>query len=297
MAKTSWQQQRERGSALGIGILFATARLLGRPAARFVLAFVTLYFLLTAGAARRASRQYLRRALGRAPGWRDLWRHFWCFSGCALDRVFLLAGGKEIEVRIELADEVLAIGQRGGALLMVSHFGSFEAMRTSGIRQAEIPLAILMDRAHGARITRALERVAPDFSAQVIDADQPGPSLVLKLRETLAAGKLVGMMVDRARTGEATGSVDFLGAPARFPLGPWQLAVALRCPVILGYAVPCGGRKYLARFELFSPGLEAARGQRGELAREAMQRYSEWLARQARSAPYNWFNFYDFWAE
>jgi predicted LPLAT superfamily acyltransferase len=25
------------------------------------------------------------------------------------------------------------------------------------------------------------------------------------------------------------------------------------------------------------------------------QHYADWLARSCRAAPYNWFNFYDFW--
>jgi predicted LPLAT superfamily acyltransferase len=38
---------------------------LGRAPARFVLAGISLYFLLFAPAAKAASRAYLRRALGR----------------------------------------------------------------------------------------------------------------------------------------------------------------------------------------------------------------------------------------
>lgn len=290
-----WQAQRERGSGLGVAILFALARVLGRRPARLVLVFVTLYFLLTGAAARRASRDYLRRVLCRAATWRDLWAHFWCFAGVALDRVLLLAGSRELDITLDHSAEVFATARRGGALLIVSHFGSFEAMRAPGTRIENLPLSIVMDRAHGARFNAVMERAAPDFAAQVIDAGEAGPALVLKLREALGAGRLVGLMADRARAGEATTTVDFLGSPAQLPLGPWQLALALRCPVILGFAAYCGDGRYAARFELFTAGVTAPRGARGAAAAEAAQAYARRLEEQVRSAPYNWFNFYDFW--
>lgn len=276
--------------------LLVAARLVGRRATRMLMAVVTFYFLLTGTRARQASREYLARVLGRPPGWSDLWAHFWCFSSCALDRVFLLSGSRAVSVQIEPSTQVLETARRGGALLIVSHFGSFEAMRVPGVQEAALPLAIVLDREHGARFNAVIERVAPDFAAQTIDAAQPAALLVLKMREALAAGRLVGLMADRARPGEATAMVDFLGHPAPFPLGPWQLAQALRCPVILGFAAYHGGGRYRAHFELFDAGSGTVRGARAAAAASAAQRYADRLAQQLRAAPYNWANFYPFWS-
>lgn len=297
MASESWQAQRERGGASGVSILFVLARLFGRGPARAVLVFVTLYFMLTGSSARQASRAYLHRVLGRKPTWREIWRHFWCFASCALDRVLLLAGSRGIEIHIDPSATILEVARRGGALLIVSHFGSFEALRAPGTRDAQLPLSIVMDRAHGARFNAVTERAAPEFAAQVIDANVSAPTLVLKMREALAAGRLVGVMADRVRGEEATVQVDFLGAAARLPLGPWQLALALRCPVILGFASYQGGGRYEAHFELFSTGETAARAQRAAAATQAAQAYADRLAEQVQKAPYNWFNFYDFWQQ
>ena len=291
-----WQAQPERGNAFGLAILFTAARFAGRGVTRALMAFLVVYLLLTGRTARHASRDYLARVLGRAPGWRELWRHYWCFASCALDRVFLLSGSRAVTVEIDPTAPVLEAAQRGGALLIVSHFGSFEAMRAPGTQQAKLPLAIVMDRAHGAAFNAVMERAAPEFAAQVIDAAQAPTTLVLKLREALAAGKLVGLMADRARGDEATVTVDGLGAPARLPLGPWQLAIALRCPVILGFAAYEGGARYRAHFELFDAGAGAARGERSAAAAAAAQRYANRLAEQLCRHPYNWGNFYRFWS-
>ncbi|MNC90096.1 hypothetical protein D3C83_61470 [compost metagenome] len=42
---------------------------------------------------------------------------------------------------------------------------------------------------------------------------------------------------------------------------------------------------------------DAAREQRADAAQSLLERYVQRLEHYARAAPYNWFNFYDFWNE
>ena len=59
-----------------------------------------------------------------------------------------------------------------------------------------------------------------------------------------------------------------------------------------------GGRDYDLRFvELADFSAVAGPGERDTAVRAAMQRYVATLERLCREAPYNWFNFYDFWAD
>jgi predicted LPLAT superfamily acyltransferase len=64
---------------------------------------------------------------------------------------------------------------------------------------------------------------------------------------------------------------------------------------VLFSAVYCGGRRYRVRFEAFADAQEAASADRREAIPAQVQRYADWLASACRAAPYNWFNFYDFW--
>ncbi|HRZ24228.1 MAG TPA: lipid A biosynthesis acyltransferase, partial [Candidatus Contendobacter sp.] len=65
-----WVRLPERGNPLMLWLIRWIALYVGRPVGRALLYPITLYFLLTAPAARRGSRRFLRRALGREPGWR-----------------------------------------------------------------------------------------------------------------------------------------------------------------------------------------------------------------------------------
>ena len=82
-----------------------------------------------------------------------------------------------------------------------------------------------------------------------------------------------------------------------FPEGPFILASVLKAPVVLFSAIYCGGRRYRISFEPFVDSQSAALERHGDSMQPQVQRYADWLARRCRSAPYNWFNFYDFWAD
>jgi predicted LPLAT superfamily acyltransferase len=90
-------------------------------------------------------------------------------------------------------------------------------------------------------------------------------------------------------------SAPFLGAPADFPAAPYLIASMLKLPVVLGFGIYRGGNRYELYFELFDADLTIERGRREPQLRAAAQRYAARLEHYLRIAPYNWFNFHDFW--
>jgi predicted LPLAT superfamily acyltransferase len=146
-------------------------------------------------------------------------------------------------------------------------------------------------------ITQLFERLNPQLAIDVIDAAQRGPQLVLALKRALDSGRMVGVMADRARAGEAKIAVQFMGATALLPIGPWVLAGALGVPVILGFGIHRGGNRYESHFELLTDCVELPRSDRDKAIEGWAQRYAGRLEHYARLAPYNWFNFFDFWAD
>jgi predicted LPLAT superfamily acyltransferase len=77
----------------------------------------------------------------------------------------------------------------------------------------------------------------------------------------------------------------------------------LRRRVVFMAGLYRGGRDYdlrfveLADFSHLAGVGAAAAGERDAAIRAAMQRYVSTLEALCREAPYNWFNFYDFWAD
>jgi predicted LPLAT superfamily acyltransferase len=103
------------------------------------------------------------------------------------------------------------------------------------------------------------------------------------------------MLGDRALTDAGQVRVNFLGEEAAFPTAPFRIAAMLGRPVVLMLGIYRGGNRYDLCFERLveSPHLE--RASRDQTVREWAQRYAQRLEHYCRQAPYNWFNFYDFW--
>jgi predicted LPLAT superfamily acyltransferase len=91
-----------------------------------------------------------------------------------------------------------------------------------------------------------------------------------------------------------TVAVDFLGAPAHFPIGPWVLANALKCQVIF-FTTVHEGDSYRVTFERLAERIELPRGRREEALKAYVSLYAKKLEEICRASPYDWFNFFPFW--
>jgi predicted LPLAT superfamily acyltransferase len=120
---------------------------------------------------------------------------------------------------------------------------------------------------------------------------------MLDARDRLDAGYLVGMLADRTLGDDPTVTLPFLGEPAPFPLGPWRLAAMLRRPVFFMAGLYLGGNRYQLHFVPLADFSATPRDARDAAMADAMQRYADCLTRFCRQAPYNWFNFFDFWQD
>lgn len=294
-----WQSRPEGGGRFAIWLIRAIALHGGRRLGRLCLYPITLYFFVRRGPERRASRHYLQRVFGRpATTWQVL-KHIHCFAATILDRIFLLAHGERpfrIETEgLDLLDQCVAQGR--GVLLFGSHQGSFEALRAIGARRPEMSLRVVLDKQKTPAMTELLEALAPDVGACVIDAAQDGTTIALAMAEACHDGALVAMLADRGRGHEVLRRAGFLGSSAPFPISPWLLAHTLQVPVVLCFGLYLGGNRYKLVFEPFSERVHIPRHDRGPALDALIARYAQRLEHYIHVAPYNWFNFYDFWQD
>ena len=328
-APSGWTNDRERGNLWALRLMRWIAVAAGRPVARLALHPIALYFLLFNVKARRASLNYLARALGRRAGWVDAYRHVHCFASTILDRVYFLQDRFE---QFEVTDRGGAalhalLAQGEGVMLVGAHIGSFEALRATAHGRG-VPIAMLMYEENARLINATLAAVAPNVQFHTIALGKPGA--MLQLRRWLDDGGLAGLLADRTLPGHSRGIagppqdsaspsgggrreaeigrptsrsrtlwIDFLGQPARFSDGPFRLAALLRRRVVFMAGLYDGGNRYALRFvELadFRASADTAGLDLDTRVHGAMQRYVTLLEALCRESPYNWFNFFDFWA-
>ncbi|MHB1403638.1 MAG: LpxL/LpxP family acyltransferase [Thiobacillus sp.] len=293
--QAEWATRPERSNRTMLRLMAWISLRLGRAPARFVLAGVSLYFLLFAPAAKAASRAYLRRALGRAPTFADVFRHFYSFASTIHDRIFLLNGRFDlfqVEVHGEdVIQDVLSAGR--GAILMGAHLGSFEVVRAIGRQQPGLRVAMVMYEENARKLNAVLAAINPAAVQDIIPLGQLDS--MLRVQACLDEGMVLGVLGDRTLGGEPTLRVPFLGADAEFPLGPMRLAAMLKRPVLFMSGLYLGGNRYAIRFERLADFSALERSGRDAAIQGAVAAYAACLERHCRAAPYNWFNFFDFW--
>jgi predicted LPLAT superfamily acyltransferase len=295
--KAEWATQRERGSVRLLRLMTLFSLTVGRRAGRVVLHGIAVYFFLFAPRARRASVAYLRRVLGRRPTVRDRFRQVMAFATTIHDRVYLLNDRFELfDITVD-GEELMRqrVRARRGAFLVGAHLGSFEVTPAIGRRQPGLKVAMVVYEANARKINALLAAINPGLTAATVALGSA--EAMLKVRALLDEGVFVGMLADRTPGGEATEVVQFLGAGAKFPLGPMRLAALLQRPVILMLGLYCGGNRYRVVFEEIADFSGVGRAERGAAIRAAVVAYAGRLERYCREYPYNWFNFFDFWAE
>jgi predicted LPLAT superfamily acyltransferase len=291
-----WTRRPERSNQPILRLMVWISLRLGRSVGRLVLYGIAAYFLAFAPRARRASAAYLARVFGRSPTLAERYRHILAFASTIHDRVYLLNERFDLyDIEIvgkEVIDAAMSGGQ--GVLLMGAHLGSFEVMRALGRQRTGRGISMLMYEENARKINATLAAINPAAVQDIIPLGHMESMLAAK--EKLDAGHLVGMLADRRLGGDPVREIDFLGAPALFPLGPFRVAAMLRRPVLFMTGLYLGGNRYRIHFESLADFSQVDRSQRDAAIEAAQRAYVARLEHHCRTAPCNWFNFFDFWS-
>ena len=290
-----WLRQQEKSNLAILRLMVWISLTFGRAIGRLVLYGIATYYVLFAPQARRHSRDYLHRALGRWAEWSDGFRHVFSFASTIHDRIYLLNDRFDLfDIEVIGAEALQAsLEKQPGALLIGAHLGSFEVLRAVGRGRAGLKVAMLMYEENARKINATLEAINPAATRDIIALGRMDS--MLQARDRLDQGYLVGMLADRGLGDDATLDYDFLGEPAPFPVGPFRMAAMLRRPVFFMTGLYLGGNRYQIHFEPLADFSNTPREEREAAMRTAQQAYAERLSHFCRLAPYNWFNFFDFW--
>lgn len=296
--KTHWANVGEAGFMFGTWVLLLIHRVLGRWPFRVVLAPVVLYYVLKARFARTASREYFTR-LGLEPSFGTTFKHVTSFAETLLDKALAVGGRYPFkELRFSGREVMLdSMAQRRGGVLVTAHMGCLEVTRLAAERKNGPRLNVLVHTKRAEQFNAVLQRLDPETQVKLIQVTDVAPSTAALLAEKVDAGEFVVLAADRVPVSDASGrtvAVDFLGAPAHFPIGPWVLASALKCQVIF-FTTVHEGDSYRVTFERLAERVDLPRGKREEALKTYVSLYARKLEEICRASPYDWFNFYPFW--
>ncbi|MCA8412579.1 MAG: glycosyltransferase [Burkholderia multivorans] len=301
----AWWRIPERGSRVGMALLALSCRWFGKTFTSLWLHPIVGYFVLTNRAARTASHAYIARLRDAGatavpkPGWRTAYRHMLAFAQAGFDKFVAWSGRlDELDARFDDSSAFDALAASGrGALVIGAHLGNLEMTRALALRDAHTKVTAIVYTEHAKRFTGVLAGANSDFGKQLVEVSDFGPDTAMMMQSRIDAGELLVIVGDRVPPHDAGKTVDarFLDATAPFAQGPYILAHALGCPVYLFFCVK-EARGYRLYFEPFAERIDLPRRERATHVATWAQRYAARLEHYCRKAPYQWFNFFDFWA-
>ena len=300
-----WSRIQESGTLAGMRLMVWIRRRQGRWPFRLMLVPVIAYYYVVRHIPRQASQEYLKRVwplhAGHAPRcvhWLSL-RHFLVFGSMLMDKIDAWSG-RSLEARVDGEDRArldTAIRSGRGGLVLVSHVGNLEICSAMQERRDDFHVVQIMHTRNASKFNELLARSSLRRAPEIIEVSEITPATAMLLAERIQQGRFVMIAADRVPIHDdgRTQTLDFLGAPAAFPEGPFHLATLLRCPL---YTVAClrDERGYRVEFDTFDDTMHLRRAERDAWREQAMRRYVAWLTEQCRRQPLQWFNFFPFWS-
>jgi KDO2-lipid IV(A) lauroyltransferase len=185
--------------------------------------------------ARRAARNAVQRCFGHEEA-RSIARRCFASAGESAATSLLLRrpgvrASDWVAVPEESARVLSQVLSRGrGAIFVSAHLGPFELV-AARIAELGIPAAIVVRESYDPRLDAVVDAHRIAHGLDVIHRGHTGAGI--RIVRALRAGKPVGFLPDLGgRVPSLT--VDFLGRPTPFPVGPQHLAQRLDVPLVVG---------------------------------------------------------------
>jgi predicted LPLAT superfamily acyltransferase len=285
-----------------------------------ILAFpVGFFYFLFSKKSRVESRRFLKNAAPfievpemarKCRSYLGSLRHIVSFSLTLVEKIQSWGGKfhfKNIHIQDDDKGELInGLESGNGVFLITSHFGNVELLRglasfsRTGLSR-KVPVTAIIDMEITAHFSNMLKELNPQSSLDVISAYETGPHTAALLEQKLSNGEMVTIAGDRT---SATGAkknfiIPFLGKEAPFSPGPFYMAVLLKAPVFIVFALRRGSLSLMPEYDMhvhkINLSFECGRKERYQRSLELARSYAALLESYCIKDPFQWYNFYDFW--
>jgi len=285
---------KSRGSKSGYGIFVWVLRAFGVFPAYILLAFVSFYFFLFSSKSSKETFKLFHNRLGYSyfASLVKVYKNYYQFGQSLIDKVVVMSGMRnrftfDFDGEVHLRDMVKA---GNGGLLLSAHVGNWE-IAGHLLKRLGSKINIVMFDGEHEQIKQYLTGVTGERNVNVIVLKND-LSHIYQISEALNRKELVCMHADRFVMGNKVREVNFLGSPAKFPIGPFVLAATFKVPVSFVFAMKETSLHYhfFATPDRYVPGLS-----KEKLTEKLLNEFSVEMENKVKKFPEQWYNFYNFW--
>ena len=292
----TWQG-KTRGGLLGHLIFVYTLQYLGLSTAYFLLRFVSSYYFIFSRKSNRVINKYFREIhhYSSASARWAVYKNYYTLGQILIDKVAIYSGLVD-KFTFDLEDEKHLAAMSEGGFMISAHIGNWEMAGKKSDRIDKTLNLLMLDEEHR-KIKDLLESVMKERNIRIIPLREDLSHLI-EIRKVLDEHELVAIHGDRFREGSKTLTANFMGRPARFPEGPFYLALRMEAPVSFAFAMKAGKKHY--HFHATPPKtyhLPAGKRISEEHLRPILDDYIAAVEEMLKKYPEQWFNYYEFWED
>lgn len=259
----------------------------------FAFVFIVPLAMLINKDARTAIYQFYRKRMGyrRGKAWKMTYINHCAFSQVVVDR-FSMYAGKKFQITIDGYDKFKELSeQSSGFVQLSSHIGNYEIAGYSLYAKSKrFNALVFAGEKESVMANRSKLFDGNNIRMIPMKADM---SHLFVVNQALSDGEILSMPADRVFGSQKSFSLEFFGATARFPQGPFLLAAIRNVPVLFVSVMKTGAKKYhISVNRIENP----ADGTTKEKSRDLARQYVALLESTVRKYPAQWYNYFDFWA-
>lgn len=290
----TWQG-KTRGGLLGHQIFIFILKHFGLSPAYFLLRFVSLYYFFFSKNSNHFIYKYFKE-IHHYSSWKArkaVYRNYFTFGQILIDKV-AINSGLENKFTFDLEQEKNLAAMDQGGFMISAHIGNWEMSSKKSDRIKKTMNLVMLDAEHE-RIRHYLETVMKDRNFRIIPL-KDDLSHLISIRKALDDHELIAIHGDRFMEGAKTITATFMGKPARFPEGPFYLALRMNAPLSFAFAMK-EGRKHYHFYATAPKKYEIQKGKRisSEDIEPVLKDYIAAVEMMLKKYPEQWFNYYEFW--
>lgn len=264
---------------------------------RILYLFVAVFIIpvcLVVNPSRGIAYRYFRRRIGYGrlkSAWKTYVNH--CLFGQVVVDKFAMYAGKKFKIEIEGYDKFIELTKhQEGFVQLSAHIGNYEIAGYTLVCRDKRMNALVF-AGEKASVMRNRDKMFAGTNINMI-AIQPDMSHLFEINQALQDGEIVSMPADRINGSPKCLEHDFLGAKAKFPLGPFSVATIRALDVLTVNVLKTSATGYKIYVTPLPYDKSATRQ---EQIRQLSKAYVAEIEKRVKQYPEQWYNYFEFWQE
>lgn len=256
--------------------------------------FVIPFYMLLAHKGYITMYHYFRQRHGYGvwKSFRYVYLNHYRFGQIILDR-FATYAGRQFEFELDGNDAFLELCHgETGFMILSSHVGNYE-LAGYAFKASDKRYNALVYSGEAKEVMENRNRILSKNNIRMIPVSEDMSHIFL-MNDALANGEIVSIPADRIFGSPRYVECDFLGSKARFPLGPYAMALQRGVPTMTIFVMKVSAYRYkvyIRRVQADNRKYETRHGQAENLA----QHFAHEVEQVLKLHPEQWFNYYEFW--